>query len=263
MHYREKLACIWNDESVAYDKNLDKNLIASYMRRDSLSVLDGYFKPDMNILEIGCGTGTEAVALAKRNINITAIDVSPEMIRTASVKARKERVEKKIDFAVLSADDMEKIAGRKYDGAYSSFGVLNCVEDMEKFGLSLSKMVRKEGYFICSVMNKYCLAEIFYFLLKLSPEKVFRRMIKQPVPVKLSRSDFKVDCRYYSLKEFTKYFKNDFSVEKVYALSLFLLPYFGKIRKDMYKFFTFDKYLSGKYPFNMLGDHFLVIMKRR
>lgn len=79
---------------------------------------DGYMpwahsKPDFNLvhlvtewpisvgkaLEIGCGTGTDAIWLAKKGFEVTAIDVSEIPISLAKEQARKESVE--VDFRVL------------------------------------------------------------------------------------------------------------------------------------------------------------------
>lgn len=41
----------------------------------------------VNVLDVGCGTGTWALALAARGAAVTGIDISPEMVRVARRKA--------------------------------------------------------------------------------------------------------------------------------------------------------------------------------
>jgi ubiquinone/menaquinone biosynthesis C-methylase UbiE len=49
-------------------------------------------------LDLGCGTGTDAVFLAQKGFNVSAIDISEEAIKIAKLKALKAGV--KIDFIV-------------------------------------------------------------------------------------------------------------------------------------------------------------------
>ncbi|CAI2672417.1 Carboxy-S-adenosyl-L-methionine synthase (plasmid) [Apilactobacillus kunkeei] len=43
-------------------------------------VYDNKIKPNSNILELGCGLGTESVFLAVRGMNVTAVDISKDAI---------------------------------------------------------------------------------------------------------------------------------------------------------------------------------------
>ncbi len=49
-------------------------------------------RPGQRALDAGCGTGIYAIALAKRGLNVVAIDSSPEMLGRAASKAARERV---------------------------------------------------------------------------------------------------------------------------------------------------------------------------
>jgi len=55
-------------------------------------------------LDVGCGTGTDAIFLKQRGFDVSAIDISGEAIKIAKSKARKERVN--IDFKVGDVLDM-------------------------------------------------------------------------------------------------------------------------------------------------------------
>jgi SAM-dependent methyltransferase len=48
------------------------------------------------LLELGCGTGRAIIPLAKRGHRVTGVDISPEMLRIAAVKARAARVRKRV-----------------------------------------------------------------------------------------------------------------------------------------------------------------------
>ncbi|MFQ6020708.1 MAG: class I SAM-dependent methyltransferase [Candidatus Aenigmatarchaeota archaeon] len=57
-----------------------------------------------HVLDVGCGTGTDAIFLAQNGFKVTAIDISEEAIRIAKSKAEKAGV--KIDFRIGDALDM-------------------------------------------------------------------------------------------------------------------------------------------------------------
>ena len=45
------------------------------------------FHPGMRVLDMACGTGTQAIALAKQGLMVTGIDLSPAMLVKAQRKA--------------------------------------------------------------------------------------------------------------------------------------------------------------------------------
>jgi methyl halide transferase len=53
-------------------------------------VLDEYRLSPQTVLEIGCGSGADAVALAKRRFEVTAVDCSPIAIERARLRAERQ-----------------------------------------------------------------------------------------------------------------------------------------------------------------------------
>jgi len=74
-------------------------------------VLDAGLLPGKTVLEIGCGTGTNAIAFARRGYRVTAVDYVEAAVRRAREKARKAGIE--IDFRVGDATRMD--LGGPYD----------------------------------------------------------------------------------------------------------------------------------------------------
>jgi len=80
---------IWNWESPAG--------IIRWQRR--VQMLTSHLEKNMQVLEIGCGTGYFTKELAKKEAKITAIDISPELIAEAQKSIRAENVHFAIDNA--------------------------------------------------------------------------------------------------------------------------------------------------------------------
>ncbi|MFQ5964304.1 MAG: class I SAM-dependent methyltransferase [Candidatus Scalinduaceae bacterium] len=71
-----------------------------------VKMLTSHIKPDMKVLEIGCGTGYFTNEIVKTKAEIVAIDISPDLLETAQKEITAENVTFKIENAYkLSFDD--------------------------------------------------------------------------------------------------------------------------------------------------------------
>ncbi len=82
-----------------------------------------YLTPDMDVLEIGCGTGTTALKLAGSARSILGTDVSAEMVRIAQGKSLDAG---SVQFEQASAALAGQ--GRRFD-AVMAFNLIHLVED--------------------------------------------------------------------------------------------------------------------------------------
>ncbi|HQG77830.1 MAG TPA: class I SAM-dependent methyltransferase [Bacteroidales bacterium] len=74
------------------------------------------------VLEIACGTGMLAMAMASKASHVTATDLSEENIAAASQSAGKNGIEN-LDFGVLDASDLSCYSGREFDAAVISMAI--------------------------------------------------------------------------------------------------------------------------------------------
>ena len=101
-------------------------------------------------LEIGCGTGTNAIELARRGFEVTAVDCVEQAISAASGKARAAEV--KVDFRV--ADVLADGLGGPYDLVFDR-GVYHVLrrENLEKFQTTLKRVSRRGGWYLSLAGN--------------------------------------------------------------------------------------------------------------
>lgn len=68
----------------------------------------------VDVLEVGCGSGTDSILLASNGARVFAYDVSDKAIELAKLKAEVNGFDNKIEFAVAS-DIVEAFPGRRFD----------------------------------------------------------------------------------------------------------------------------------------------------
>lgn len=81
---------------------------------------------DGNFLEIGAGPGLLSILIAERNpgVNVTTVDISPDMVTVADEYVRAKNLQDRIHCLLVDAGDEDKIARLgKFDLVYSTFSL--------------------------------------------------------------------------------------------------------------------------------------------
>ncbi len=115
-----------------------------------IRVLDAGLLPGKTVLEIGCGTGTNAIAFARRGFRVTAADYVELAVQRAREKARRAGV--KIDFRVGDATRMD--LGGPYDVVFDR-GVYHGIRtrDLPGFLRMLERVTRTGTHWLCLAGN--------------------------------------------------------------------------------------------------------------
>lgn len=253
------------DGSRGYDTATLENRVFSYYRAISMQELLSTFKLGDRLLEIGGGTGEEAVRLAERGIRVLVTDISPSQIALARLRIRAGRLEEMLEARVLGIDDIRSLAREggeaTFDGAFSSFGALNCAVDIGRLPSDLHALVRPQGRVVCSVMNRTCAWEMLTGLATLRPGRAFRRLGERKAAIEgIPGASFNV--RYYLSDEIAAIFRPMFEVERMSDHPLLPPPYLDRIFRRLPRYLEWasrrdDGLLRG------LGDHIFFCMRRR
>ncbi len=118
---------------------------AAYQRK--LKVTQDYLTPDMEVLEMGCGTGTTALIHASFVKHITGIDISRNMIEIARAKAESGNVEN-VTFQQSSVDGLET-PDASYD-VVMGHSILHLIEHKEAVIARVHRMLKPGGVFVSS-----------------------------------------------------------------------------------------------------------------
>ncbi len=222
------------------------------------------FKSGDRLLELNAGTGTDALFLASRGIKVLATDISEKMVETANAKVKRRKAENLVETSICSFDEISTIAESDFDGVISNFGGFNCINDFTKLSKDISEKLKPGGRLIAVVMNSFCPWEIFYYAVRFDFANVFRRTKGEGIDASLGNE--KVKTYYFAPGQFARFF-DEFKVRRIYTLGLFTPPpflaglyeHFKPIFKLLMKT---DEVVKGIFPFNRIGDHFIMIMEK-
>ncbi|MFW2404329.1 MAG: class I SAM-dependent methyltransferase [Gammaproteobacteria bacterium] len=115
--------------------------------QQKLRVTREYLRPDMQVLEFGCGTGSTAIAHAPYVQHIRAIDVSANMIAIAQDKARADGIEN-VTFEKLTIEELD-VPDASFD-AVLGLSILHLLEDKEAVIARVHRILKPGGIFVSS-----------------------------------------------------------------------------------------------------------------
>ena len=156
-------------DSVAadYDGPRGNNLLIQDMRDEMWRWLDKEFAPDSRLIDLGCGTGLDAVRMAGLGHRITATDWSPRMVARTVDRARLESVADRVQAITVGAHELRRLAGEgMFDGAFSNLGPLNCVPELADVSSDCARLLKPRGALVFTVMGRICPWEIAHYALR-------------------------------------------------------------------------------------------------
>lgn len=118
-----RYSSFWDRMANSYSK---KAVPDQEVYEKKLELIQGHLNPDSSVLEVGCGSGSTALALAPLTKSIVATDFSAKMIDIAQNKAKQADV-KNVSFVQKSIEDFNQASGH-YD-VILALSVLHLVED--------------------------------------------------------------------------------------------------------------------------------------
>jgi ubiquinone/menaquinone biosynthesis C-methylase UbiE len=175
---REHPSAAFDEAARDYDRRFTETEIGRVLRESVWRHLDGVLAPGSKVLELGCGTGEDALWLAGRGHRVLATDVSPGMLEQARQKIEAAGVADQARVATLdlaAIGDEPEPSEAPFDAVFSNFGALNCIEDCSELASVLHRWLRPGGRAVFVVMGPVCLWEIVWYGLHLRPKIATRR----------------------------------------------------------------------------------------
>jgi SAM-dependent methyltransferase len=252
----------WDSVAGSYDENFTRTLIGLTRRLAVWRELDRVFQPGQRVLELNCGTGVDAVHLANRGIEVLACDISPRMVEIARDFAATAKAEG-TDFRVLPTENIDALSNEgPFDGAFSNFAGLNCVENLPAAVRNLAGLLKPGAPVLVSMMGRFVPWEIVWYLAHGEAKKAVRRLIGGDG---LSRGALKI--RQLSVREITRIFAQGFRRRRWRGIGIGVGPTymeswarrFPTVTKELARA---DNWVGGFTPFRNMADCVLLEFER-
>jgi SAM-dependent methyltransferase len=256
--------------SIHYQRLCD-NPVFAWMRGRVHAAWAEMIPPGARVLEIGCGIGLDTAFLAGRGADVTAVDPAPGMLRhtEARLAAHRPALRARLLRAGLETLDeaIERDGGPgRFDAIVSNFGALNCVEELGLLRGLAERRLAPDGRLSLGLMTRTCAWEIAGFLACLRPGDAFRRLGRGPRLV--SVEGVLVPTFYHRPGDVMAALGPAFTVRRLEGLAVLVPPPFAAHRwalapASVRRLVTAaDTAVSSSWPFNRLGDHFLIEIGR-
>jgi ubiquinone/menaquinone biosynthesis C-methylase UbiE len=249
----------------SYDSSFTRTPIGQLQRKHVWNYLQKVMieLKGLDILELNCGTGEDAVLFSERGFNIVATDVSEEMLKVTQEKVQQYSMQHKISSQYLDLDSFDdSLFEKKFDLVFSNFGGLNCInpQSLKKLLDKLPAILAPGGRFVGVIMPKFCLWESMYFLMKCQLRNAFRRWTSGSVDANLQGMMVKT---WYFRPSQVKAWANKFSVIDIRPIGIALPPsflqnYFLKRRRLLVRLNNLEKKLGNWSSFSGMADHYLI-----
>jgi ubiquinone/menaquinone biosynthesis C-methylase UbiE len=140
-----------SDKAGFWDKRAEKYAQRPVADQESynkkLEMTRSYFQNDSEVLEIGCGTGSTALAHAPYVKHVLATDISPAMIEIARGKAEAGQIDN-VSFEVQACEGLE-IRESSYD-IILALNLLHLLEDPQAAVTAAWRGLKPGGVFVTS-----------------------------------------------------------------------------------------------------------------
>jgi ubiquinone/menaquinone biosynthesis C-methylase UbiE len=250
--------------ATGYDAAFTSQRLGHWLREMVWDRLAASFAPGQHVLELGCGTGEDAIWLAKRGVHVTATDASNAMLAETRRKVEQAGVGEWVTVAEL---DMNALGGevRPFDGAFSNFGPLNCVQDRPALFDMLAQSIRPGGRLVLVVMGPVCLWEIGWFFSH-GNLRAARRRFRDGAEARVGGNTLRV--WYPSQRRLRAELAPAFRTLEVAGIGLLLPPsdmggLVNRVPKLAEQLARIDRRMAQTLPWRWLNDHYLLVLERR
>ncbi|MEX0691722.1 MAG: class I SAM-dependent methyltransferase [Gemmatimonadales bacterium] len=227
------------------------------------------FPPGAYVLELGGGTGEDALALAAAGRRVLLTDGSPAMCDRARAKVANARAEDAVTVRQATLETFESFAGalaaedQRFDGAFSNFAALNCVADIGPVARGLARLLPRGARALLVVFGPCAPGDMLVELVRGRPRNLLRRLARGPVPARIGGHAFTV--RYPGPRRLAARFAPWFRLRAIHGIGICVPPsgaepWISGHARLLGMLEVLDRVLTR--PLALLGDHILLNLER-
>jgi SAM-dependent methyltransferase len=274
--------------AAGYDDSFTTTDLGRLLRARVWRHLGENYHSGQRILDLACGTGEDALWLAGRGIEVTAMDGSAEMVRIATEKINHHELSDMVHVIHCSiqeftleplasiaqpdysgsqhcgrSDDLPDVYGNTlFDGALSNFGGLNVIDNLSQVAGALAALIKPGGRLVLVPMGMICPWEIGWYMAHGRLRSAFRRFGRSP-SAQLGGSTIPV--WYPTPGHIARDFKPFFKLVNIESLGLLLPPTYLEhfVRKSPNLFARLNSLEMKVRSWSRgWGDHYIAILEK-
>jgi ubiquinone/menaquinone biosynthesis C-methylase UbiE len=255
----------FNTMAKDYDDHFTRSLIGRSQRNAVWKTLTQTFHSGDHILELNCGTGEDALFLSRNGISVTACDASNRMIEVARRRRATEAPFAPIQFYPLPTERLVELRSEaQFDGAFSNFSGLNCVQDLQRTAKDLASLVKPGAPLLLCMSTRFCISEVLWFLLHGNLKKALRRCSGETTA---KVGEFAIDVYYPTVREIKQVFSPYFVLRSCTGIGITVPPSYVessicRFPKALLTLQAVDKVISKLPWLRVIGDHMLLHFER-
>lgn len=272
---RTEVPAPFEELAPVYDATFSRSTLGRLMREAVWRRLDAAFAPGDRVLEMGCGTGEDALHLARRGVQVLATDASPAMLAATRRKIESAGgLAGAVELRQLAIEDLSDLApappgaagagalAPPFDGAFSNFGAWNCVADLAGAAEGLAACVRPGGVVALCLMGPLVPWEWAWFLWRGQPARALRRL--RPSGARWRG----ITVRYPTIGRLRRLLRPAFRLRRVAAVGALLPPSYAEPWAARHRYLVrhlarWERGIETWPPLPWLADHYLAELVRR
>ena len=222
------------------------------------------FSPGQHVLDVGCGTGSDALFLAHHGRHITGIDISPGMIDQFQDKVEAAGLTDRVTARELSHLELHVLLPQRFDGILSAFAGLNTVPDLRAFSATAARLLPPGRHLIVHMLNRFSLYEWSLLMMdgRLGDAMALRKKTGRNITIGGK------PIRHYLFtpqKTYKNFFKPYFNLDAAYGLGIVRPPrnmeWVAPALTD--RLIRIEQRVHTSWPFKNWGRFFILEMTRR
>ena len=254
-------------DSVAdrYDEVFTESRIGRAQREAVWRELSRAFRPGMRVLELGCGTGVDALRLAENGICVLGCDQSPRMIAVARRKLGMQRPAAPVEFRLITIEEIGPLAKEgTFDGVFSNFGALNCVSELPVVARALGRLLKPEAHVVLCLLGPFCVWETVWYLGQGRLAQAFRRLRAGGVTARIGTG---LQVEYPSVRSVAQAFAPTFQLQSWMGIGIVVPPSYVSPWADRFPRLLewsahIDRRIAGWPGIRGMADHVLLHLVR-
>lgn len=249
----------------SYETSFTNSLVGRAQRNAVWRECERVFGADDYLLELNCGTGEDAIFLARLGASLVCCDASPKMIEVARRRVLNEPGELDILFNLFPTEGLSLFKPeRPFDGVLSNFSGLNCVENLARVAQNLASITRPRATAVLCLSTRFCLWEVLFYGVQGRIVKATRRW---PGKTQAKLNDTSFSMHYPTIAQMKRDFLPWFVLRHIRGIGVFVPPsYVERWARKFPAAFRFTEKMDrivSKWPlFRTIGDHVLLVFER-